>query len=315
MTGILGINPVAGQESPRNGGFVLSHANGSLSFDQGVLAALNDAATSYVAGTVIGKQTIGSTGAYGAPASGGATCGTIVLSAGIQQGVYTIVFYANSATSQFDVFAPDGSVLGKGAVGSAFSKGGLGFTLTDASGHVAVDETATITIGAASFAVVGGSVSTPTCGAIVIDPGVLGGVYTFTMIDATHFTGVDPLGRALPNGVYATGYKGGGLEFTITAGGAGAVAGDQFTITTTEGNGKWSPVSATAFDGTQKALGVLWAGQYVGGATDLKVTVLVRNAEVNDVDLAWPSTMTDDQWLNWILQLEAAGIKKRTGIK
>lgn len=323
MTGNLGINPTTNQENIRDGVFLLSRANGNQSIDEVKLAAVNDGATSYMAATVCGKQTVGSKAAFamGTGATGVLTSGTITLSAGVQQGVYEAVCIVAGATATYELLAPNGVLVGIVKVGTAYSGNGLAFTLSNTTNSV-VGDTFTITVGTAAFANVAGGTGNPTCSAITVDEGVMGsaagvvgGTYTFTYIDATHFTGVDPFGVALPQGVDGTAYNAGGLVFTITAGGTASVAGDQFTITTYTGNDEWYPVSASAFDGTQNAAGILWSTTYVGGANPQSVAMVVRNCEVNDVDLCWPSTCTDDQQRTWIAQLEAQGIKKRTGIK
>ena len=310
MTGILYINPVAGTESPRNGDFLMSEAQGYRARDQVKLAVLNDSASSYLSGVVLGKQVIGSKGAFANAAgnTGNGTCGTITLSAGVQQGTYTFTCLVAGATGKFQGIAPNGAVLPALTVGSAFSGGGLAFTITTGGTNYAVADEFTITVGTAAFANGGSDTGNGTCSAIAVEPGVVGGTYTFTATSATSFTGVDPFGNMLPVLTVGTQYNGGGLQFTISAGGTAYVAGDTFTVTTYTGNDEYSPVSASAYDGTQNAMAILLLEQYVGGATALNVGVVSRASEVKADRLCWPSSITDDQQRNWINQLQSNGI-------
>lgn len=310
MTGIIGINPVAGLESPRAGGFISSEANGWRARDQVLLAAVGDGLTSYLAGTVLGKQTIGSKASFANSAgdAGNGTCGTITLSAGVQQGAYTFTCLVAGATAKFQGMAPNGVVLPELTVGTAYSQGGLAFTITTGGTNYAVGDEFVITVGTAAFANGVGDTGNGTCSAILTEPGVIGGTYTFTATSATNFTGVDPQGNILPALTVGAQYNGGGLQFTVTAGGTAYVAGDTFTITTYTGNDMYYPVNASAYDGTQNAAGILIQQWYVGGTANLNVAIVSRAAEVIADRLCWPSTITDDQQRNWTLQLQALGI-------
>jgi hypothetical protein len=319
IQGILGINPVAGTEQPRNGGFIASEQRpGMRSRDQVTLNVLSDSASNYIAGVVLGKESIGTKAAFANSAgdTGTGTCGTITLSAGVQEGVYTGQFVTAGVTAQYQLEAPNGTPLLNGKVGTAFSNGGLAFTLTTGGTAYAIGDEFTITVGTAAFANGGADTGNGTCSAIVVDPGVEGGIYTFTCTagGATAvFSGVDPSGLVLPGLTVGTAYNGGGLTFTVSAGGTAYVIGDTFTVTTYTGSGNYDPVSASGINGSQNAVGILIYQQYVGGATPLQVGIVSRAAEVNAALLVWPSTATDDQIRNWTAQLAALGIIARTG--
>ena len=312
MTGLLYISPIAGIESPRAGDFISSEANAWRSRDQVPLAPVGDSATSYLAGVVLGKQVIGSKAAFamGAGSTGVLTCGTITLSAGVQQGVYEAVCIVAGATARYEISNASGVLVGVVTVGTAFSGGGLAFTLSNTTNSV-VGDIFIITVGTAAFANTGGDTGNGTCSAIVVQPGVIGGTYTFTCTVAgatATFTGVDPFGNILPPLTVGTAYNGGGLTFTITSGGTAYIVGDSFTVTTYTGNDEYYPVNASAYDGTQNAAGILVFQTYVGAATVVQVAVVSRQAEVKAGRLCWPSTTTDDQQRNWIAQLAALGI-------
>jgi len=123
-------NPIT--EPVYAGEFVLSEDDFGRSRDQ-ITVGLNQ---TLKAGTVLGLSSIGTlAGAFSAAgATGNPTSGAITVAAGTELGEYDIVM---TDATHFDVYqppkAPDdvaGEVLGKGVFGSAFSAGGLGFTLT-----------------------------------------------------------------------------------------------------------------------------------------------------------------------------------------
>jgi hypothetical protein len=88
------------------------------SIDHGVLAGGTFAATG------AGSAAAGNVGA-------GAITASPTITAPAQQGRYEITILNTGATADFSVKAPDGSFLVSGNVGSAYSSGGLAFTITD----------------------------------------------------------------------------------------------------------------------------------------------------------------------------------------
>lgn len=127
-------------ERRHSGGFLVSESRGTLSRDQVTLAqqssGFQGAVSPILPAGVILAENNASSGVYSADPgnTGNFTCGAITVGAGVQLGVYTIEFTAATA---YQVFLPDGQLLGTGVTGSAFSTGGLGFTLT-AGGTAAV---------------------------------------------------------------------------------------------------------------------------------------------------------------------------------
>lgn len=304
-------------EQNRSGAFLSSEQSfGNISRDQVNLVGLNDSATTLLAGTVLGQQNVGTVAAFANAAAntGNGTCGTITLSSGVQEGVYTFEAVTAGTTALFQAQAPNGTELPTMKVGTAYSGGGLAFTITSGGTAYAIGDQLTITVGTGTFANGGSNTGNGTCGAIVIQTGVVGGTYKFTAIDATHFTGVDPNGVALPNLTVGTQYNAGGLTFTITAGGTAYVAGDTFTIVTATGSLNYKQVSASATDGTQVAAGILLSPVYVGGSTAVPAAIVARFAEVKSGLLIWPSGATDDQIRVWTAQLAAKLIVVRSSL-
>jgi len=135
--------------------FLISEANGQLSREQVTLAASQGA---LVAGTVLGKKTKAGTASAAAFSgnTGNGTMGSITVGAGAKVGVYKLVMIEpGSNVGTFTVEDPDGVIIGRGAVASAFSAGGLAFTLADgATDFIAGDGfDITVAAGANTYAV------------------------------------------------------------------------------------------------------------------------------------------------------------------
>jgi hypothetical protein len=84
-------------------------------------------------GMVLGRKTTDTTGAATAGTNtGNGAMGTITVSGSAIPGTYKLVFIEPATDlGRFVVYYPDGSVVGPGTVGTAFSGGGLAFTLAD----------------------------------------------------------------------------------------------------------------------------------------------------------------------------------------
>lgn len=132
---------------------LLSEANGSLSRADVTIASGSGA---LVAGTVLGKITTGTTASAAAFAgnTGTGTMGTITVSAGALVGDYKLVIIEpGSNVGTFQVEDPTGKILGTGVVATEFSKGGLKFTISDATDFVAGDGfTITVASGSGKYA-------------------------------------------------------------------------------------------------------------------------------------------------------------------
>lgn len=123
--------------------FVLSEAPGLRSRSQ---VTLTQSGTAVKSGTVVTSNVRGAgTFARDAGTTGNFTSGAITVGAAAMPGVYRIVF---TAATLFVVEDPNGVTVDNGTLGTAFSAGGLGFTLT-AGGTAAVSgDTAAITVAA-----------------------------------------------------------------------------------------------------------------------------------------------------------------------
>lgn len=132
-------------ETPKIVAFVLSEADGFLSRENAVVTQAGAAVKS---GALLAQVDAGAgTYAVDAGSTGNPTAGTVVIGAAAIPGVYTITF---TAATKFDVEDPNGVKIGSGTLGTAFSKAGLGVTLTAGGTAAVAGDRATITVAAGS---------------------------------------------------------------------------------------------------------------------------------------------------------------------
>lgn len=139
-------------ETSHAGEFIAHEANGTLSRDKvTVLSGENLAAAA-----VIGKITKGTASAVAdAGNAGDGTMGAITVGSGSKPGVYRLVVIEPASNAgAFTVDDPDGINIGNGDVASAFSAGGLAFTLADGTADFAAGDAFSITVAAGGGEVV-----------------------------------------------------------------------------------------------------------------------------------------------------------------
>lgn len=128
----------------RAGGFMVSEAPGFRSRDQ--ITVLTGQVL--VAGHVLGRVFSSGT-AVSAPAAGNTGNGVMgaVTVTNAPNGVYQVVITEPGANvGEFEVRDPHGAVIGQGTVASAYSAGGLAFTLADGATDFAVGDAFNITV-------------------------------------------------------------------------------------------------------------------------------------------------------------------------
>ena len=200
-----------------------------------------------------------------------------------------------------------------------------GFLVSEGNGHYSRD-TATLTgsvvvqpgtvlgqqtVGTtAAAAALGTNTGNGTFGAIVVSAGAQPGAYTVEFDDATHFVVSDPLGAEVGHGTTGVAFSGGGLGFTITAGGTAFVAADSFNVTVAASAGKFAPLNLSAADGTQYAAAVLF-GKRDATSADKQAVIMARHCEVNASELIWPSGASAPQIAAGIVLLKIRGIIPR----
>jgi hypothetical protein len=122
-------------------GFMVSEARGHLSRDQ--ITVLSG--QTLLAGTVLGRENVGATGTAAALGTntGNGTFGTITVGTAALTGGYTVEF---DAATLYVVSDPNGSEVGHGTTGAAFSAGGLGFTITAGGTAFVAGDSFTVTV-------------------------------------------------------------------------------------------------------------------------------------------------------------------------
>lgn len=131
--------------TPRVKAVIISEASNQRSRENIVVTQTG---TALASGTLLTQVDAGAgTFAMAAGATGNPTAGTITLGAAAIPGVYVIEF---TAATKFTVEDPNGKTIGTGTLGSAFSKAGVGVTLTAGATPAVAGDTATITVAAGS---------------------------------------------------------------------------------------------------------------------------------------------------------------------
>ena len=129
--------------TPRVKAVIISEASNQRSREN---ITVTQTGTALASGTLLTKVDAGAgTFAMDAGATGNPTAGTIVIGAAAIPGVYVIEF---TAATKFTVEDPEGKTVGTGTLGTAFSKGGIGVTLTAGTTPAVAGDTATITVAA-----------------------------------------------------------------------------------------------------------------------------------------------------------------------
>lgn len=131
--------------SPLIKAVILNEASGQRSREN---AVVTQAGTEVVSGTLLTRS--GDTATTGSAAAtagntGNPTFGTITIGAAGKVGAYKLTF---TAATKFDVEDPDGVKIGSGTTGVAFSKAGVGFTLTAGGTAAVAGDEWTITVAA-----------------------------------------------------------------------------------------------------------------------------------------------------------------------
>ncbi|WP_241300486.1 head decoration protein [Burkholderia stabilis] len=138
-------------------------------------------------------------------------------------------------------------------------------------------------------AALGTNTGNGTFGAISV-VAAIAGAYTVEFDSATQFVVADPNGKEVGHGTTGVVFSGGGIGFTITAGGTAFTPGDSFTVTVAAGSGKWVPCTKSATDGSQVAAGISF-GLVDATLNDTPGALVVRDCEVNTSELVWDASM------------------------
>jgi len=138
-------------EAVHNAEFLYSEAPGYRSREKITVVS---GAGILLPGTVLGQAQVATpaTAAAVAGNTGNGTMGTVTVGAGAKVGVYTLTIIEPATNAGvFVVEDPAGLTVGRGNVASAFSGGGLSFTLADGSTDFASGDQFTITVAAGTL--------------------------------------------------------------------------------------------------------------------------------------------------------------------
>ena len=148
---ITGSGATAAFSVTRPDGTALAAGAVGSAYNQGGLSfTLADGAVDFVAGDTFTIHVPATVATLGTNVGNG-TFGTITVAAGAKPGVYSLtIIEPGTNVGTFVVTDPDGDDIGHGAVATAFSAGGLGFTLADGATDFVAGDQFRITVGGAS---------------------------------------------------------------------------------------------------------------------------------------------------------------------
>lgn len=162
-----------------------------------------------------------------------------------------------------------------------------------------------------------GAHGNPTCGTITVAAGTPPGEFDIVMDDATHFHVLGPVGagqaagsgEAFGDGVFGSAFSGGGLGFTLTAGGTACNPGDELKITVSAaaGSGQYVALNPSATDGSQNARAVSLAPVVTASGVTANAVAITRAAQLKSAALDWGSA-TSPQIVTGSAQLQALGM-------
>ncbi|HWF01558.1 MAG TPA: head decoration protein [Caulobacteraceae bacterium] len=172
----------------------------------------------------------------------------------------------------------------------------------------------------AVYAALGANTGNFTCSAVVMNGAVQPGGYSIEMTDPTHFVVLAPLAEigAQPeevgHGVLGAAFNAGGLQFTLTAGGTAAVAGDSATITVAPAaTPLYIPFDPTGANGagSETAVAILGSGYKDTTTSNQSAAALTAGpARINSGELVWGANVTTlNQQAAALAQLAALGIR------
>lgn len=116
-----------------------------VSIDEVIVAASQTIVVGQVLGAVGVPANETATVAYGAGNTGNFTLGAVTIGSNALDGVYNGVMLTAGATAAFELQAPDGTVVGTGKIGTAFS-GPISFTITAGGAAAVVGDTFNVTV-------------------------------------------------------------------------------------------------------------------------------------------------------------------------
>lgn len=166
-----------------------------------------------------------------------------------------------------------------------------------------------LTASVSATAAKAGNTGNATVGTVTITAAARVGVYEIIFLTATTFRVVNPDDIEVGTGSTGVVFTGGGLSFTVTAGGTPMIADDGFDITVTEVIGNYVQHVIGETDGSQTVAGILYEELALNAVEERAITV--RESEVNGHHLVYPTGATAAQIATIDAALLALGIVVR----
>lgn len=272
------------------------------------------AAQSLVPGSVLGQITAGSvptTGTAGGGNTGNGTMTSVTGSVDVKVGIYTMTCVAAATNAgAFAVKDPDGEALPAAAVAIAYTSGHINFTINDGGTDFVVGDTFTVTVPvgglqyrAINFSGVDGSGVAAGLAYDTYDASASGdrtvsytsgGTYEIlpgdTITGATSASTARVVSLTLATGTWAGGDAAGVLTLDTRS---GALQSENLDV------------------GGNSNVATIGADSVAVAAADIDGVAVVRDAEIVDSELTWPSGATAAQKAAALVELAIRGIVVR----
>jgi len=266
-------------------------------------------------GQVLGKITAGSvptTGTAGAGNSGDGTMTGVTGGRAVKAGTYTMTcIQAVTNGGIFTVADPDGYALPNAIVGTSYTNDQINFDINDGGSDFAVNDTFTVTVPDG-----GGQVRA------INMSGVDGSAKAYGILtEDVDASAPDEYSRAYTSGgTYEI--KPGDTITGATSGATGRVIKVEVSTGSWSGGDAEGDIYIDTKSGTFQAENLdvdgnsnvaTIAGTFTQtSASDEDGAAIVRDAEITDTNLVWPSGMTDSQKSTALDELKSKGIVNRT---
>ena len=129
---------------------------------------------------------------------------------------------------------------------------------------------------AAAATAVPGNTGNPTMGTVTTTGAIKSGLWGVIFTSATAFDVYDPDGAKIGSGTAGAAFSGGGIGFTLTAGGTAAIANDRFEIAVDVNEFTYTP-----YNGSGTAAAILYNDiPSYGVSKDVQAVAMIRDCEV-----------------------------------
>ena len=167
-------------------------------------------------------------------------------------------------------------------------------------------------VGTAASAAAGGNTGNGAMGAVTVGVRAKRGAYKLICIEPGSNVGefllMDPDGVVVGVAVVAAAFSSLHLSFTLADGSTDFAAGDEFTLTVTEGSTVWVAFDQDQTTGEQFVDGILREDTTAPDTVAASAVVYVRDCEFNGGEIVWPADITAAEQAEAEGQLGGLGI-------